>query len=495
MEERSLVSKIRENFSFFGGMSLLYGMLFTFCMYQNPNGITFPILVAITILFAVKYVKKIGLQIQKDTWIYAIGMLLLGISSFMTSNVFLIFFNLLGILLLFFIMMIHQFYRDKDWNFQTYLKNLFCVLGTTIPSIRYPFLHTFENFVGKSETKKKTATYIFSGIAIAFVLLIVIFPLLISSDRIFEMYFGKFVSHIRLGNIFWIFIMTITMTITMTILCYAFFSSLCEMNMEVNTEKKMNDCNPIVGITFTSVLAFIYLIYSGIQILYLFIGIENGLPEGITYSSYARTGFWELLFVSIINFGIVLICVYLFTENKILKIILTIISMCTFVMIFSAAYRMCMYVEVYHLTFLRILVLWFLFLLTLIMAGTVLSIYRKQFSLFRYITLVTACCYIVFSLARLDYWIAKYNVEHMQEIGWEDLNHLLYGLSDDAAPVITEINWNQILEYGYNDGTQGTIEEYFQGIKNKYGDEEIRKFNYSHIQALKAAEKYFNNNL
>ena len=122
-------------------------------------------------------------------------------------------------------------------------------------------------------------------------------------------------------------------------------------------------------------IAVIYLFYSVIQIIYLFIGQDGGIPAEITYAEYARSGFWELLFVSIINFLMVLVSIYLFQENKILKGILAIICMCTFIMIFSSAYRMWMYVDVYHLTFLRMFVLWFLGTLTLVMLGTILSIY------------------------------------------------------------------------------------------------------------------------
>ena len=58
-----------------------------------------------------------------------------------------------------------------------------------------------------------------------------------------------------------------------------------------------------------------------------------------------------------------------FGENKILEILLCVISVCTCVMILSAAYRMLLYVEEYDLTFLRVLVLWFLAVLMLIFFG------------------------------------------------------------------------------------------------------------------------------
>ena len=223
------------------------------------------------------------------------------------------------------------------------------------------------------------------------------------------------------------------MALIMCILCYAFFSALCRYQPEEETETRGKKCNPIVGITFTSVIAVIYLFYSVIQIIYLFIGQDGGIPAEITYAEYARSGFWELLFVSIINFLMVLVSIYLFQENKILKGILAIICMCTFIMIFSSAYRMWMYVDVYHLTFLRMFVLWFLGTLTLVMLGTILSIYKKKFPLFRYIMLVVGCCYIVFSLARPDYWIATYNIANTENMNMGELNYLVYSLSDDAA--------------------------------------------------------------
>ena len=379
--EKTLISKMETQFPFFGLMSLLYGMIFAFCMYSNFNGVTFPILIVVTILFGVRYVKKIGLTIQRYTWIYILGMILLAISSFMTTNAFIIFFNWVGIFLLFVVMMIHQFYKELNWSFQVYFRNIIVVIGITLGSIVYPFRHAAAYIAPKSSKQKRIAMYILVGAVIAAGLLLLILPLLVHSDRIFEMYFGNITSHIQFGNIFGICMMALIMCI----LCYAFFSALCRYQPEEETETRGKKCNPIVGITFTSVIAVIYLFYSVIQIIYLFIGQDGGIPAEITYAEYARSGFWELLFVSIINFLMVLVSIYLFQENKILKGILAIICMCTFIMIFSSAYRMWMYVDVYHLTFLRMFVLWFLGTLTLVMLGTILSIYKKKFPLFRYI--------------------------------------------------------------------------------------------------------------
>lgn len=494
--EKVLLSKMESQFSFFGTMSLLYGILFTACMYQNWNGATFPVLVVFTNLFGFQYVKQIGLKIQKDTWVYAAGMILLSISSFMTTNTFLIFFNWIGIFLLFVVMMIHQFYQDTDWSFQVYLRNILMIIGTTVGSIFYPIRHAAAYITPKTLSRKRTVLYIFSGVAIAACLLLVILPLLVHSDQIFALYFGRFTSHIRFGNVFWIFVMAFTVGI----LCYAFFSALCRKNLKSESEVTEKKYSPVVAITFTSVIAVIYLFYSAIQIIYLFIGQGGGLPAGITYASYARSGFWELLFISILNFFMVVVGIYLFRENKILKWILTVISACTFVMIFSSAYRMWMYVDVYHLTFLRVLVLWFLSVLTIVMIGTIFSIYKKKFPLFRYSMFVVGCCYIVFSLARPDYWIATYNIEHTENMNQGELSYLVYGLSDDAASAISKIEANKIslendsyLYYDDSEKPDSMLQNYFWNIKEKYRNMNIRTWNYAKKDAALAAEQYLGN--
>lgn len=290
------------------------------------------------------------------------------------------------------------------------------------------------------------------------------------------------------------------MTFAVGILCYAFFSALCRETLKVESETTEKKYSPVVAITFTSVIAVIYLFYSAIQIIYLFIGQGGGLPAGITYASYARSGFWELLFISILNFFMVVVGIYLFRENKILKWILTVISACIFVMIFSSAYRMWMYVDVYHLTFLRVLVLWFLSVLTIVMIGTIFSIYKKKFPLFRYSMFVVGCCYIVFSLARPDYWIATYNIEHTENMNQGELSYLVYGLSDDAASAISKIEANKIslendsyLYYDDSEKPDSMLQNYFWNIKEKYRNMNIRTWNYAKKDAALAAEQYLGN--
>ena len=226
--------------------------------------------------------------------------------------------------------------------------------------------------------------------------------------------------------------------------------------------------------------------------MYLFLGMSTGLPSYVTYAEYARGGFWELLFVSIINFIVILLCMYLFRENVALKVILTIMCGCTFVMIISSAYRMKMYINEYNLTFLRILVLWFLIVLALIMIGMVISIYGKKFSLFRYIIVVVSVMYIGFSFARPDVIIARYDIAQWKNTDKQDFFYLMYEtMSIDAAPEIAKIDLEDkewaLIEIEY---LKQTMYNYFLNISINNENIYFRKANYSRIRAKLAADQF-----
>ena len=257
------------------------------------------------------------------------------------------------------------------------------------------------------------------------------------------------------------------------------------MNLRGKTGKKQVNADPVAGITFSGIVAAVYVIYSGIQILFLFLRLDTGLPEGVTYSQYAHQGFWQLFAVSLINFAAVLICQSVFWENRILKVLLTVVSACTCIMIVSAAYRMILYVSEYYLTFLRVLVLWFLAVLMFIFFGVIYSIYRKDFGLFRYITAVVSVCYILFSFSRPDSLIAEYNISHAQEGEEMDVYYLMT-LSKDAAPYLAEIDRDEISEKGEWD----SLDLYFRNIEEKADQMSPREWNYSWQEAEESAREW-----
>ena len=285
------------------------------------------------------------------------------------------------------------------------------------------------------------------GIAITIPVFIVVFALLASADIVFNDMAKNLLRDVDFSDAFNIALMILVVFfITYCILAYCCKKTIKE---EVEDSRKGE---PLIAIPVVTILSILYIVFSGIQIVYLFLG-RMQLPSGYTYAQYAREGFFQLLAVSIINLIIVLIGLYYFKPNKVLKAVLTIMSLCTFVMIASSAMRMMIYIMYYYLTFLRIFVLWSLLVLFLIFCGVIAYIVKESFPLFRYSMIVVTSLYIALSFSHPDYWIAKVNLdstkatrsEFFRGSAYEDY-YLLSTLSADAAPVM--IDW--MVEEGYS---------------------------------------------
>ncbi len=495
-EDTVYTKRFKEHFSFFSIGSLLYAIFYTFCLYRNTSGITYPFFVIGTLCYFFFSMQKLGVPYKKDSIFYIVSIVLLGISNCLTNSPQLLAMNKCGIFLLGFILMIHTVYLDKNWNFPKYFCALAQMTGTIFICIFRPFGDMISYFDAKKKAKdgkNSNLIPVLIGISIALPLLLFVTILLASADAVFANIFIHILDSINLVTVFGVILMTV-ITFFASYAVYAAFS-MKEVKEEITDHRTLE---PIIAIIVTVTLSVIYLIFSVIQILYLFIG-NLKLPDGYTYSSYAREGFFQLLFVCVLNLLIVLICLYLFRDNVVLKAILTVISGCTFIMILSSALRMLMYINRYNLTFLRIFVLWSLAVIFLLMAGVTVSIYMNKFPLFTYSMMIVTVFYIGLSFAHPDYWIAKYNlnpqhIEYLDEYDTRDSQTYLTKLSSDAAPVILDEKTNPYLEKYFNvldnDGDLHDellwLNRYYHKIQLLSEDMHIRNFNFS----VHAAENY-----
>jgi hypothetical protein len=261
-----------------------------------------------------------------------------------------------------------------------------------------------------------------------------------------------------------------------TILCYSLLYGATKEN-DASVKEKAK-ASSTIGITVSTLLLLLYILFCSIQILYLFAGGLFSLPDELTYAEYARRGFFELLAVTCFNIILILICVTVFEESRLLKTLLTGITASTYIMIASATYRMLLYISAYHLTFLRLFVLLFLLIDALLLLGVIISLYRKDFPLFGYSVVVISVCYLAFSLSKPDYHIAKYFIAHTEEITSEDIYFLTKDLSYDAAPVVLSFLKGQ---YKYN--TYDYVDTYYNEADTRGDRMDIRDYNFSYQKA------------
>lgn len=447
-EDTVYTKRLKANFPFFSIGSLLYAIFYTFCLYKNTSGITYPFFVAGTLYYFFFSMKKLGVPYKKDSIFYMISIFLLGISNCLTNSGQILFMNKCGLVVLSFILIIHTMYCDKEWNLPKYFSSIAQTIGTVFASVFRP-LGDMVSYVDSTKHEKKgKKSYlipVLAGIAITIPILLIVTALLASADAVFLSIINNILEALNFMTLFEI----LFLTILVFFFSYAVYAALCLKNIkEEVTDHRTSE--PIIAIIVTTALSILYLMFSVIQILYLFVG-NMKLPEGYTYSQYAREGFFQLLTVCILNLLIVLVCLYFFRENIVLKIVLTVMSGCTFIMILSSSLRMLMYISRYNLTFLRILVLWSLAVIFLLMAGVTASIYMDKFPLFTYSMVVVTLFYLGLSFSHPDYFIAKYNLnplhlDYLDDYDTLDNKKYLCRLSSDAAPILLDKKYNPYLQ-------------------------------------------------
>lgn len=192
-------------------------------------------------------------------------------------------------------------------------------------------------------------------------------------------------------------------------------------------------------------LVLLFALFTAVQFAALF-GGENhlNLTEGLTYAAYARSGFAELVIVTVLTLG-VLAAVARWaprgtpSQRNLMRVLAGSICLFALVIVASALYRMDLYQEAYGLTRLRLLVTTFELWLGLLFVLVLVAGIRLRATWLPRAVVGTAVAALL-GLAALnpDSYIAERNLERFERTGRIDI-HYLGGLSADAVPVLTQL--------------------------------------------------------
>ncbi|MDE7273709.1 MAG: DUF4173 domain-containing protein [Lachnospiraceae bacterium] len=491
--KRNEMKKKEKRLRTFGAGSFLYALFYAFCLYHNASGITYPFFAGGTLLFFGYFIKKSGSSsadgksakehIHKN--FLMISIVIAGGLNCTTDSGVLIFFNKLLMLVLFGVLLLQCWHDLTGWSITAYMKGGMTLLFGGIGSLFAPaqdmmaywrLRHLNGEGGGKSEKRGRLLKSVGIGLLIVFPMAMIIAILLASADAVFYELMYDILTFSIDFEAFENFIEITVLIIIVFAVCYGIFA----YNTEPEKRKAIDNMaltqktnwDSYIAVTVNSVMGVMYVVFSAIQIISLFFG---RLPEGYTYSSYARHGFFELVFVCLFNIALVLCTLAYFECSRVLRILLTIICGCTYVMTVSSAYRMLLYISSYQLTFLRLLVLWGLVIIAIVMTIVFVYIYRPQISLFRSVLIVLTAGWLVFSAIHPDYWIASYNLTARADGQEYDSYYLANRLSLDAVAALPEeIYKNRSSSYYVRAERYKRQTDEFMGV---------RKFNFSRAYA------------
>ncbi|WP_172194578.1 DUF4153 domain-containing protein [Saccharibacillus qingshengii] len=200
---------------------------------------------------------------------------------------------------------------------------------------------------------------------------------------------------------------------------------------------------PLPMVTLLISLNLVYVLFVAFQFSYLFGAWQGVLPESSSYAEYTRSGFGELIGVTLINFGVLLIGMYATLrgegrQRRLLDALHLLLIFCSVAMLGSAFSRLLLYEEAYGYTRLRFLVHAFMIFLFAVLLLFALCIRLRRIALGRLLVVLGVCAYLAVNYACMDRVIARLNLDrqHTAEAA-ADLGYLM-GLSSDAVPVLIE---------------------------------------------------------
>lgn len=192
------------------------------------------------------------------------------------------------------------------------------------------------------------------------------------------------------------------------------------------------------------VLNLLFAGFNAVQLAVLFGGYDEVLRStGLTYAEYARQGFWQLLWATLLTLAVIALALRWAPragagDRRFVRVVLGVLCALTLVVVASALRRMDLYVDAYGLTRLRVSVatmeLWLGLVIVLIMAAGVFGARWLP----RAVAGSAAATVLAFGLLSPDGMVAEQNVSRYETDRKIDLAYF-QSLSADAVPALDRL--------------------------------------------------------
>lgn len=395
--------------------SLFLSILQSILFWHKSPGISLTIFIVPTVLVILYNLKEKQMLNNKKGILWAIPVILLSLTYFIFNNAFFQVLNIPVIFTLIIIMCISI--TEEKISENRFIRN---ILGKIFKpfGIMFDFISDFEidEFLGKQKEKQnekiKTIQKIGKSLLIAIPIILIIILLLSSADSIFGSLFSsvsEFISRAFESETISDIITRIIFSIVWFVYIIGFLITFIKKDDTEKQEivtKKINLSTLTANMILIS-LNIIYLIFSIIQFRYLF--MNAGKTPDFDYATYARTGFFQLMFVSFINLA--LLKTIKDTEGRLIKTLKILLVIFTMIIVISAMFRMYLYEQEYGYTYLRLFVYFILATEILILIPILMNICGQKLDTFNISLKIIICMYIILNFINIDYIIARNNID------------------------------------------------------------------------------------
>ena len=291
---------------------------------------------------------------------------------------------------------------------------------------------------------RRTAAAIL-GIAGALVLLVILVPVLSSADALFASATAdlrRFVAdHLTEG------LWKLLAGVVMTPFCFGFLYSLRHpIPLTTAPEKPAHHADALAFAIVLTSLALLYLAFLAIQVSGIVGGAAYLAERGISYADWARSGFFQMVGVTVVNLLVLLTAVTFSNPAgrswKAVRLLATLVTLQSLVLLCSAAWRMTLYVGAYGLSFKRCMTYWGMGMMALFLVMALVKCWRPAFSFFRAAFPAALAGWLVINCVPVDYLVARNQVDRYLDGESPSLSiyYLAYDLSYDTLSQLERLD-------------------------------------------------------
>ena len=295
----------------------------------------------------------------------------------------------------------------------------------------------FRGRDGKGGGKRIVGVLI--GVGCAIPALLVLIPLLTSSDAAFDALMQRLdFSAVMRGALAFFF--AAGMAIAVFTLLFTTDEPLTKPYS--GTSRGMD---PVIIISFLGVISLAYVLYLVSQFAYFTSAFRGLLPKDYTVAQYARRGFFEMCIIVAINLALIVLSTRLCRKDggrTPTAITALAVFLCLFSLVLTATAlsKMFLYVQSFGMTRMRILVSVFIVFLAVVIVAVCLRLFAPRIRVLPFAVVLGCVLLIGLSLANVDGIVADYNVSAYRSGRLSALDmETIRDLDDGAVPALVQL--------------------------------------------------------
>lgn len=307
---------------------------------------------------------------------------------------------------------------------------------------------------GKRAKDSRRAWTVAAGVCGALALVALLLPVLASADALFAAATEGLRSFIRLH--FTTALWELLWGLVLTPFVFGLLVSL--RGPGPDTAAKAPKADSLAFVLVLAALNLLYLLFLGVQSAGLFGGPDYLAARGISYADWARSGFFQMVGVTILNLSVLLSALTFSRREgrawKALRLLSAVLAAESLVLLASACWRMTLYVSAYGLSFKRLMTYWGMVMMALFLLAALRKVQRPDFSFCRAAFPLALAGWLVINCVPVDYLVAKNQVDRYLsgESAVIDAEYLLYDLSYDTLSQLDRLDGNLICQDWRNGG-------------------------------------------